>query len=142
MLCILRILKHLKISVPLLKTKPIFYVSLPGQNRPKCVMRVKAKAWNVSLHVLTASNTIMIKWSCDVLAADVTQPADGWASRRPHRERRWVSSYQLLNFVIIYSPSCCSKPVWVSFFCWTQNMIFWRMLVTKQLMVAIYVHSI
>jgi len=24
------------------------------------------------------------------------------------------------NSVIIYSPSVCSKPVWISLFCWTQ----------------------
>ncbi len=33
----------------------------------------------------------------------------------------------------IYSPSCCSKPVWISFFCWSQNTIFWGILVIKQL---------
>ncbi len=31
------------------------------------------------------------------------------------------------NYVIIYSPSSFSNPVWVSFFCWTQKTIFWRM---------------
>jgi len=35
---------------------------------------------------------------------------------------------------ISYSPSSCFKPVWVSFFCWTQKKIFWRMSVIKQLM--------
>jgi len=34
------------------------------------------------------------------------------------------------HYVIIYSPSNCSK---VSFFCWTQKKIFWKMLVTKRL---------
>jgi len=29
------------------------------------------------------------------------------------------------NSVIIYSHSSCCKPVWVSFFCWTQRKIFW-----------------
>jgi len=37
------------------------------------------------------------------------------------------------NVVIIYSPSCCSKLVWLSFFGWTKKKIFWRMLVTTQL---------
>ncbi len=37
-----------------------------------------------------------------------------------------------MKIVIIYSPSCRSKPVCTSFFCLTQNKIFWRMLVTKQ----------
>ncbi len=37
------------------------------------------------------------------------------------------------KFVIIYPPSYHSKPVWVSFLCWTQKKIFWRMLVIKQL---------
>jgi len=32
---------------------------------------------------------------------------------------------------IIYSPS---KPIWISFFCWTQKKIFWRIWFTKQLM--------
>ncbi len=41
-----------------------------------------------------------------------------------------------VNSAIIYSPSSCSKPVWISLFCWTQKKIFWRMLVTKQLLVA------
>jgi len=36
--------------------------------------------------------------------------------------------------VIIYSPSSCSKPEWISFFCWTQEKKFWRIRVTKQLM--------
>ncbi len=31
----------------------------------------------------------------------------------------------------------CSKPVWVCFFCWAQKNVFWRMLVTKQLLVAV-----
>ncbi len=44
--------------------------------------------------------------------------------------------------IVIYSPSCRSNPVWVSFLCWTQKMIFWRMLVIKQLMVSIEFHSI
>ncbi len=34
---------------------------------------------------------------------------------------------------VIYSPSICCKSAWVSFLCWTQKTIFWRMLVTKQL---------
>ena len=44
------------------------------------------------------------------------------------------------NSVIIYSLSSCFKPV--SFFCWTQKKIFWRMLIARQLMVAIDFHSI
>ncbi len=52
----------------------------------------------------------------------------------------YSSSRKNENFVIISSPSCCSKPVWVSFFSWAQKKIFWRMLVTKQLMVAIDLH--
>jgi len=39
--------------------------------------------------------------------------------------------------VIIYSPSCHSKPVWLSFFCWTQNKIFWRILVTKHFLFSL-----
>ncbi len=46
------------------------------------------------------------------------------------------------SFIIIYSLSCCSKPVWVSFLCWTLKKIFWRMLVIKQVMVPIALHSI
>ncbi len=30
--------------------------------------------------------------------------------------------------VITFSPSICSETVRVSFFCWTQNKIFWRMM--------------
>ncbi len=30
------------------------------------------------------------------------------------------------NVVIIYSPSCRSKPVYVSFLCWTEKTTFWR----------------
>ncbi len=41
-----------------------------------------------------------------------------------------------LIYVIIYSLSSCSKPVF-SFFCGTPKKIFWRMCVTKQLTVAI-----
>ncbi len=37
---------------------------------------------------------------------------------------------------VIYSPSCCSKPTRVSFFCWTQNKIFRGILETKHLLVA------
>ncbi len=35
-----------------------------------------------------------------------------------------------------------SERVWVSFFCWTQKKIFWRMLVIKQLLVPIELNSI
>ncbi len=35
------------------------------------------------------------------------------------------------NSVIIYSPSCCSKPLWLTFFCRTQRKIFWWMLVIE-----------
>ncbi len=31
------------------------------------------------------------------------------------------------NSVIIYSPSCCFKAVWISVFCGTQKKIFWEM---------------
>ncbi len=47
-----------------------------------------------------------------------------------------------MKIFIIYSPSWCSKPVRVSFLCWTQKKIFWRMLVIKQLMFPIDFHSI
>ncbi len=43
--------------------------------------------------------------------------------------------------IVIFSPSICSKPVWISFSCWMQKKIFWRMFVTKQLTVAIDFHS-
>ncbi len=45
------------------------------------------------------------------------------------------SSSQNENLVI-YSPLSCSKPVGVSFFCWTLKKIFRKMLAIKQLMVA------
>ncbi len=41
----------------------------------------------------------------------------------------------------VTKPSNCSKPVWLSFSCWTKKKIFWRMLVTKQLTVATDFHS-
>jgi len=34
--------------------------------------------------------------------------------------------------ILSYSLSCCSKPTWVSFLCWTQKTLFWKMLVTRQ----------
>jgi len=43
--------------------------------------------------------------------------------------------------LIIYSPSSCYKPVWVSFFCWGQRKIFWRTIGTKQLFGTIDLHS-
>ncbi len=45
-----------------------------------------------------------------------------------------------MKTVMIYSPSNCFKPVWVSLFCRTQNNVFWRMLVTKYLTVAHDLH--
>jgi len=45
-----------------------------------------------------------------------------------------------LHFVIIYSPSSCSKPVCISFSCWTQKWIFWTIW-AKQLMGPIDFHS-
>ncbi len=56
-----------------------------------------------------------------------------------HKNQR-DNSLKNENTVIIYSPSTCSKPVWGSFLCWAQNKIFWRMLVTKQLLVTSDVH--
>ncbi len=45
-------------------------------------------------------------------------------------------------FIVVYSPVCyCSKPVWMFVFFWTQKKIFWRMLITKHLLVAIDFHS-
>ncbi len=38
-----------------------------------------------------------------------------------------LSSPKNENSITIYSPSSCSKPVRVSFLCWTQKKIFWRM---------------
>ncbi len=46
-----------------------------------------------------------------------------------------------MYIVIIYSPSCRSKHVWVYFFFWTHN-IFWFVCVTKELTVAIDFQSI
>jgi len=42
----------------------------------------------------------------------------------------WLLIYWM---TIIYSPSCCSKPVRVSFFCSTQKKIFWRIWVTNHI---------
>ncbi len=59
----------------------------------------------------------------------------------PEDDRRMFgnSSHQNENSVI-YSPSSCSDPLWISYFCWTQKKIFWRIL-TKPLPVAIDFHS-
>ncbi len=46
------------------------------------------------------------------------------------------------NFVITYSPSSSSKPVWMSLFCWTQRNIFCRMWETEQFWGTIDFHSI
>ncbi len=46
------------------------------------------------------------------------------------------------NSVIIYSPSCSSKPVWISLFCWTQRKILWRMWGTEQFWGTIDFHCI
>jgi len=32
-----------------------------------------------------------------------------------------------MKIVSSLTPSSCSKPEWISFFCWTQKKIFWRM---------------
>ncbi len=45
-----------------------------------------------------------------------------------------------MKTVMIYSPSNCLKPVWVSLFCPAQNNVSWRMLVTKYLKVAHDLH--
>ncbi len=59
-----------------------------------------------------------------------------------HKLKPWRdSSPKNLNSVIIYSTSSCFKAVWIFFFCWTWNKIFWRMWVTKQLLVPIDFHS-
>ncbi len=42
------------------------------------------------------------------------------------------------NVVTIYSPSCRSKPVYVSFLCWKLKKIFWR---TKLSLIPIDIHS-
>jgi len=46
------------------------------------------------------------------------------------KETQKLFSHFISTNFSIYSPSCCSKPLWVSFFCWTQNMIFLRVLVS------------
>jgi len=38
---------------------------------------------------------------------------------------------RVATVIIYYWPSCCSKPVWVSVFCWTQKNIFWRISITN-----------
>ncbi len=37
---------------------------------------------------------------------------------------------------ISYSSTCCSKPVWISLFRWTQHNILWKMLLTKHFYVS------
>ncbi len=52
-----------------------------------------------------------------------------------------VNAKMKILSLLSYSPSSYSKPVRVSFFCWTQKKISWGMLVTKQLTVAIDIYS-
>ncbi len=52
-----------------------------------------------------------------------------------------VKGIEHLEKAIIFSPSNCYKPVRLSVLYWTQKKIFWRMLVNKQLLVAIDFHS-
>ncbi len=51
----------------------------------------------------------------------------------------WTVHPKHESFVINLSLSSCSKPVWVSLFCWAQKNV-WRMLVTKQPTVTIDFH--
>ncbi len=64
-----------------------------------------------------------------------------WVWRSPALLPLWDDQciYIFVTYLVIYSSSCHFKSVWVSVFCWT---IFWRMLVTKDLMVPIDFHSI
>jgi len=47
---------------------------------------------------------------------------------------KWIVHPTKIFIAIIFSPTSCSKPVWVSFFCWTQKKTFWWTSVTRQLM--------
>ncbi len=65
------------------------------------------------------------------------------ATLTPFKLESWRDSLpKNENSLIIYSPSSCSRPVWVSFFCYTQKKILWRIWVTKQLLVTTDSHSI
>lgn len=48
-----------------------------------------------------------------------------WSGYNVMHWKRWlVSIHPILkneSFFIIYSPSCCSRPIWFTFFCGTQN---------------------
>jgi len=52
-----------------------------------------------------------------------------------HDLKRDIWPKNKICHILPYSPSCGSKPVWIHFFCWTQKMIIWRMMVIKHLTV-------
>jgi len=45
------------------------------------------------------------------------------------------------NSVIVYSTSCCSKPVWVSLVCWTQKNIYFKDCCKSNRLLSGYQHS-
>ncbi len=75
----------------------------------------------------------------------VSVVAKGWFrhSRLKCKYNRPLGIVHTKNEILssVTKPSNCSKPVWLSFSCWTKKKIFWRMLVTKQLTVATDFHS-
>ncbi len=86
----------------------------------------------IFLHILDVSNSQY----CISKTARFHIPED---DRRMNKTLFGNSSHQNENSVI-YSPSSCSDPLWISYFCWTQKKIFWRIL-TKPLPVAIDFHT-
>lgn len=40
-----------------------------------------------------------------------------------------------------FTRSCCSKPVWLSVFCWIQKKIFWKILYKSQGAETVWLHS-
>ncbi len=86
--------------------------------------------WTVTQHAVTWT-AAMSSFLCSC----------SWVWRSPALLPLWDDQciYIFVTYLVIYSSSCHFKSVWVSVFCWT---IFWRMLVTKDLMVPIDFHSI
>ncbi len=110
----------------------------------------------------TSSFTLFFKFggnqSKPEFAVDLRGSSVEWASKEKSSKKHVIEvRVSWLNFLkysfletlkgivhprIKILSSFIHTQIWVSFFCWTQKKVFWRMLVTKQLIVAIDFYSI